>query len=248
MKKQLLFALASSLIAATPTFANDSAHSAPMIEFSADGSHRVIQLASHHVKNMDPEAMKDHGAKMEQSIQESQTYADRSLDMLLMGNQLAAEAIAKKDVKKALHAVKMLKQGQHMHRMSMHALHQLHHSLKHHLMHAKVGDYDVAAADLDKIQQTYDALGKAMQTMHSSCSPEMGKLKTHANQLVALGNELMIKAKAGKNPEQMLVGAELMESAMALTMGRHHGSQMETRTVIKRYGAEMSNEDHSAHH
>jgi hypothetical protein len=251
MKKSLLFALATSLIATSPALANEDSgkatFSAPMIEFSADGSHRVIQLASHHIGNMSPEAMKDHSAKMEMGIKESQTYADRSLDMLVMGNQLAAEAVAKKDIKKALHAIKMLKHGQQMHRLSMHALHQIHHTLKHHLMHAKVGDYKMEGADLEKLQQAYDNLGKTMQAMHNSCSPEMAKISGHATQLTALGNELMLKAKASKNPEQMLVGAELMESAMTLTMNHH---KTETRRIIKRYGADgtLATEDHSSHH
>jgi hypothetical protein len=83
--------------------------------------------------------------------------------------------------------------------------------------------------------------------MHNSCSPEMAKISGHATQLTALGNELMLKAKASKNPEQMLVGAELMESAMTLTMNHH---KTETRRIIKRYGADgtLATEDHSSHH
>lgn len=203
---QALLGLCSLTLLAVPATAAEMNHAAAPAHPAAAAPHA-----------MGPDMMQ-HGQEMEQMMKNAMLSSQRSLDMLAMGNGLIEMGSQKKDGKMMSSGAQLAMHGLMMHMHSMMGLKKMSEGIKDHLMHAKVGDMQIPEKDMAAMQASMAMLKKEMDGAMAVCKPEMAKMSANANKLVSFGNEMMLKAKAAKDADMMLMGHEHMMMGMKLQM------------------------------
>lgn len=185
-------------------------------------------LADHHQgassqQNQGQASADQHADNMQAVLKDSHIFAKRAVDLLVIGNKSIEQGLAKKDPKLMLKGSQLLQKGHAMHKQSMHALNQMQHQLKHHLMHAKVGDMQIPEAQMAEMQTQLKAMQDFIEQNHQQCKTEMSKISAKASTLIDFGNQMMEQALKSNNLEQIESGSQLLEAGMQLHMLQSHG-------------------------
>lgn len=194
-------------------------------------------LAEHHEghgkKQMSgPEFTAQHSAKMNAEIAHQKMAQERGLDLMKMGNEMLRKGKAKKDGKLMLAGARLLKMGHHMHEESMHALMETTENMKHHLMHAKVGDLTMSDAEMASLQKEMDQLKTSLDAYKNTCHVEKAQMPESAAMLVDMGNQTILDAVKNGDADKAQLGTEMMSMGMKMMGGDEHqksGSHMEMR-------------------
>lgn len=184
-------------------------------------------LADHHQGAADHQNQPAHGEQhshdMQAVLKDSQTFAKRAIDVLMTGNKLLEQGQVKKDPKLMLKGSQLIQKGHAMHKQSMHALGQMQHQLKHHLMHAKVGDMQIPEAQMTEMQAQLKAMQEFIGHHHHQCQAEMSKIPAKASILIAFADQILEQALKSNNLEQIELASQVLEAGMQLHMLQSHG-------------------------